>query len=139
METWFFNPFFFSTYPFPGGMSRELRPAPSTLSLDAIDNLNERMCRLRINATLNVVDMLGHSVPRDIAREVTPSRVFQEEELLVTAEGGGLADACKALVSATRGSAAPPSDEDNTNPSEVTQNFVRQPEAQYSDMETEEG
>lgn len=127
-------------------MSRELRSAPSELNLNAINDLHERMCQLRITATVNVMGQLGHAVPASVTRQLTPAQIFREEEHIVTSQDSGLAHACQALVAATRGTLNSQEDDDYAQSQDsamasvpATQPSGREPEAQYSDMETEEG
>lgn len=94
-------------------MANELHHAPSALQFRDIDDLNGRLCSLRIAAAANVMrDRLGHTIPDHVLRQLTPSMVFQEEEREITRGGGDLAVACRALMAVARGAPVmPPNNE----------------------------
>lgn len=85
------------------------------MDIRGIENLNERMCQLRINATIAVLGHAGLSVSDLTALHVTPSRVFQEEERIIASSNSDLAVACRALMAVARGSPATPPD-NNSDP-----------------------
>lgn len=90
-------------------MANELNQAPSFMAIQGIENLNDRMCQLRINAIMTVLRHTGHPVSDLIALQVTPSRVFQEEERIIASSNSDLAVASRALMAAARGmSSVPP-------------------------------
>lgn len=157
IEKIFFNSFLnflFSTYPFLDGVAQELRPSSSDMGLPDMENLSERMCDLRITATVNVMGQLGHTVPTSVTNQLTPLMVFKEEERILTSEGGDMSTACRNLMAVSRGAPSFPPDDSNvpdpldtamvpapsssapTN-SVAARNPGREPEGQYSDMETE--
>lgn len=124
------------------------------MGIPDMENLSERMCNLRIKATVNVLGHLGHAVPASVTSQVNPLLVFKEEERLVTSEGGDLSTACRSLLAVSRGAPSfPPDDHDVPDPldtamvpassasaptnSVAARNPGFEPEAQYSDMETE--
>lgn len=118
-----------------------------------MEDLSERLCGLRIRATINAMGILGHAVPDSVTRQLVPLMVFEEEERLVTSEGGDLSTACRTLVAVSRGAPVPPDDNQVPDPldsamvpassasvptnSVAARNPGYEPEAQYSDMETE--
>lgn len=85
-------------------------PALSTLGYEDMDQLNDRLCALRIQAIVDVINTTDHPVPPDVVPRLTPGSIFQREEQIMAEGRTELARTCRSLLALVCGAPVLPPD-----------------------------
>lgn len=98
------------------GVASELHRAPAAFQLRDIEDLNARLCELRIEATASVLSEHGATVPESAILRSTADEVFTREEEMITEGGSDLRNALRGLLAVSRGATVLPAESNAPDP-----------------------